>query len=1303
MAGNTIGKLSEFDPTSDSVSAYVERANLFFEANEIAAAKRVAVFLSAIGGGTYSLLRNLLAPTLPREKTLDEIVDVLTKHYEPKTLVIAERFQFHRRNQAVGESVNEYVAELRRLTKHCEFGAYLDDALRDRFVCGLRSETIQKKLLTETDLSFQRAVDIAHTMESAAENARKLQSPSRAAVSVPHARNIGKVSSNGQGEATNSNCYRCGKSTHKAAQCPFRTAKCHNCGKIGHLKRVCRQSKKPVKSPGTQRSQSRQNVQLVEEDANSEILVLYHDKSGSNKPLEVDLQLEGKPLRMEVDTGAAVSLVSEMTYRSLFPTLQLQPSMTKLRTYSGEPLTVLGQQEVKVQHGEQTAQLSLLVVQGEGPSLLGRNWLRVFRLDWNMIHQLSGGELQELLDRHGEVFQVELGTLRGYEAKIHVEPGAKPRFCKARTVPYALRKKVEQELERLTKEGIIEPIQFADWAAPIVPVMKKDGTSLRICGDFKVTVNQVSKLDKYPIPKIDDLFAQLAGGKRFTKLDMSQAYQQLVLEEDSRKYVVINTHRGLFRYNRLPFGISSAPGIFQRVMESLLSGIPGVVVYIDDVLVTGKTQEEHLKALDEALGRMREAGLRLKKDKCVFLAPSVVYLGHRIDEQGLHPVAEKLQALQEAPRPTNVSELKSYLGLLTYYAKFLPNLSTVLAPLYRLLKHQEVWKWLTEQEKAFQKSKELMMCSQLLVHFDPKLEIRLACDASAYGVGAVLSHKMPDGSEKPVGFASRTLTETEKKYSQVEKEALACVYGVKHFHAYLLGHKFVLQTDHEPLRTLFSESKVVPPHASSRIQRWAWTLASYEYSIVCRKTGQHANADAMSRLPLPYTPDETSVPEELVLMVEGLQDAPITAFQIARWTRRDPLMARVTRCILEGWPRSPDEELRPYWTKRLELSTHDGCIVWGGRVVIPPPAREHLLVELHGGHPGVSRMKALARSLMWWPGMDHEIEDMVRHCTECQRAQASPAAAPLHPWKWPTRPWARLHVDFAGPMDGRMYLIVVDAHSKWLEVLPMTTATALTTIQHLRTLFARFGVPESLVSDNGSQFTAEEFQLFCKQNGIRHIQVAPYHPASNGLAERAVQTFKRGIQKFKSGTVGDRIARFLMQYRVTPHTTTGSSPAELLLGRRLRTRLDAIRPNLERQVEAKLLGQKENYDKRARERTFTETDRVYVRNFGRGETWLPGDIVQTLGPVSFQVRLTDGRLVRRHQNQIRKRTDVAVPDMSKEDDDVLIYPEAVPVPASPMAVPSCDSGTAQSSLTETTRRYPSRTRNPPTRYSDCYQ
>ena len=374
-------------------------------------------------------------------------------------------------------------------------------------------------------------------------------------------------------------------------------------------------------------------------------------------------------------------------------------------------------------------------------------------------------------------------------------------------------------------EGIIEPVQFANWAAPIVPVVKSDGKSLRICGDFKLTVNQASKLDRYPIPKVEDFFAKLTGGKAFTKLDLSQVYQQL--DEKSQKYAVINTHRGLFQYNQLPFGISSAPGIFQRVMESILNGIPGVVVYIDDVLVIGRFEQEHLSALEEVLCRIMESGLRPRKDKCVFLVPSVVYLGDQIDSEGLHPVAEKVEVVQEAPAPQNVSELKSYLGLLTYYSRFLPNLSSL------LLKHNEPWHWTSRQKKAFERSKELLLSSQLLVHFDPNLEIHLACDASSYGIGAVLSHKMPDGSEKPVGFVSRTLTDAEKKYSQIEKEGLACVYGVTRFHSYLFGHRFKLQTDHKPLLTLSNESEAVSPQASGRIQRWALTLPSYEYTIVC--------------------------------------------------------------------------------------------------------------------------------------------------------------------------------------------------------------------------------------------------------------------------------------------------------------------------------------------------------------------------------------------------------------------------------------------------------------------------------------
>ena len=266
----------------------------------------------------------------------------------------------------------------------------------------------------------------------------------------------------------------------------------------------------------------------------------------------------------------------------------------------------------------------------------------------------------------------------------------------------------------------------------------------------------MSKLDRYPIPGIEDPFAKLAGGKQFTHLDLSQVYQQLLLDNESKDYVVINTHRGLFRYNRLPFGVSSAPGIFQRAMETLLQGIQNVVVYIDDILVTGTMEEVHLNTLNEVLNRLKKVGLHLKKSKCHFMFPSGLFLGHKIDAQGLHPLLEKVKTIKDAPKPRNLYELKSYLGLLSYYSKFLPNLSTILAPLYELPQASTKWEWKKRQEEAFLTSKRLLTSSQVLIHFDPKPEIVLSCDASAYGIGAVLSHQLADGPEKPIGFASRT-------------------------------------------------------------------------------------------------------------------------------------------------------------------------------------------------------------------------------------------------------------------------------------------------------------------------------------------------------------------------------------------------------------------------------------------------------------------------------------------------------------------------------------------------------------------
>ena len=476
-----------------------------------------------------------------------------------------------------------------------------------------------------------------------------------------------------------------------------------------------------------------------------------------------------------------------------------------------------------------------------------------------------------------------------------------------------------------------------------MPVWKRDKESVHVCGDFKLTVNKVARLDRYPIPQIEDLLAKLAGGKQFSKLDMSQAYQQLVLDESSRQYVVINTHKGLFRYSRLPFGVSSAPGIFQRVMENLLQDIPGVVVYIDDVLITGHDESTHMAALEEVLKRMEQAGLCLSKSKCWFMAPSVEYLGYKIDADGLHPLPEKVRAIEKAPKPKSTTELKAYLGLLTYYGRFLPNLSTVLSPLYSLSRQDVCWRWTSKQQSAFTKSKQLLTSAK---DYDPKLDLVVAGDASAYGIGAVLSHKMSNGEERPVAFASRTLSPAERNYSQVEKEALACVFAVKKFHLYIFGRQFTILTYHKPLLTLFGENKPISPQASARVQRWALTLAMYNYQIAFKPTAVHSNADVLSRLPLPEAPSDVPVPAELVLLVEHLLDAPVKAQEIRTWTRRDPLLSRVKQFIQNGWPAAVEPQKKPYWSRHLELSVEDGCIVWGSRVVVPSPGRQRVLQQL---------------------------------------------------------------------------------------------------------------------------------------------------------------------------------------------------------------------------------------------------------------------------------------------------------------------------------------------------------------------
>ena len=675
------------------------------------------------------------------------------------------------------------------------------------------------------------------------------------------------------------------------------------------------------------------------------------------------------------------------------------------------------------------------------------------------------------------------------------------------------------------------------------------------------------------------------------------------------------------------------------------------------------------------------------------MLPGVEYLGYIISADGIQSSAEKVHALMEAPRPENTTQLRSFLGLLNFYNKFLPQSSTWLAPLHQLLKQNAKWAWGKEQDLAFKKAQEALLFSDVLVHYNQDLPLILECDASPYGVGAVLSHEMEDGSTKPVSFASRSLTPTEKRYAHLDKEALAIIFGVKRFHLYLAGRKFSIVSDHRPLQYLFAETKPVPAMASARIQRWALTLSAYDYTIRYKPGPQNANADLFSRLPLPETPAEVPLPGETILLLENLATSPVTVSQIRTATSRDPMLSRVAQLVSSEW-NDQDNSITPtFQRKKNELSIHDGCLLWGSRVVVPQVLRPQVLDELHESHPGVSRMKAIARGVVWWPEMDSEIESKVNSCRECQLNQKTPAQAPLHPWEWPSQPWTRLHIDYAGPFLGKMFLVVVDAHSKWLEVEMVPTTSSRHTIEKLRSMFAMHGLPELLVSDNASVFTSAEFKEFLKRNGIRHATSAPYHPSSNGLAERYVQTFKVAMKKSSAEDIQQQLSRFLFHYRTTPHTVTGVSPAELLLGRRLRTHLDLMRPSVASRVARAQDRQKADHDRSSRDRKFEPGSLVFVKNFTAGPNWLPGCIRSLRGPLSFEVELDDGRVVKRHVDHVRSRR--RAPSMDEPSNGDM---DDVPLPWPPESTEPVDASSSESSHSTTPRRS-TRTRGPPDRYT----
>ncbi|PIO53640.1 hypothetical protein TELCIR_25018, partial [Teladorsagia circumcincta] len=379
-----------------------------------------------------------------------------------------------------------------------------------------------------------------------------------------------------------------------------------------------------------------------------------------------------------------------------------------------------------------------------------------------------------------------------------------------------------------------------------------------------------------------------------------------------------------------------------------------------------------------------------------------------------------------------------------------------------------------------------------LAHYDPQQKIIVAADACDYGIGCVVSHRYADGSEKPIAHASRSLSDAEKKYSQIEKETLGLVFAVKKFHKYLFGRKFLLLTDHKPLLAIFGDKKGVPIYSANRLMRWATILLGYDFDIEYVKTTQFGQVDGLSRLMQKHQGSNEDVVVAAVendvsrLLKDCIRRLPLTHDHVRESTKKDVLLRNIKSYMESGkWPKV-NPKLAPFFNRRETLSIVDGCLMMAERVVIPEELQVKVLKELHVGHPGIVRMKKLARSYVYWPNLDKDCEEIVRNCSRCQEYAKNPIKATLEAWSTPTCVWQRIHVDFAGPVCGLFYMVVVDAFSKWPEIIEMTSISASQTVKELKKMFARYGIPQTIVSDNGTQFTSEQFKMMCEEGGITH-------------------------------------------------------------------------------------------------------------------------------------------------------------------------------------------------------------------------
>ena len=891
--------------------------------------------------------------------------------------------------------------------------------------------------------------------------------------------------------------------------------------------------------------------------------------------------------------------------------------------------------------------VNIYVVRNLKEPLLGRPAIEGLKLlqRINKVETLSSKE--EAKKEHPQLWK-GMGMMKK-EYRIRLKEDAQPYSISApRRLALPMRNKVKEELKSLEEQEIIRPVvEPTDWCAPIVAVPKPTG-KIRLCVDFS-RLNESVKRETFPLPTTDELLAQLDGAKFFTKLDCNSGFHQLPLAKESQLLTTFITPFGRYCYQRLPFGISSGPEIFHREMSHILAGIPGVVVDIDDILVGGRTQEELDGRVKQVLTKLTEAGVTLN-EKCVFSTDTVKFLGHIISPKGIQIDPEKVKAIRSLPQPQNISDLRRFLGMTNQVNKFTEKNADMTKPLRDLLKKETAWIWGPDQERAFQSIKESLSSAPTLAHYCAEKETKVSADASSYGIGAVLMQK-ENGEWRPVCYASRSLTSTEQRYAQVEKEALAITWSCERFADYLVGlPTFLIETDHKPLLSILQKKSL--DELTPRLQRFKMRLMRFVYTVEHTAGKNLITADALSRAPASVPAQQDAEREvEMGLFVRSVvDDIPITDLlmtKIQENQHSDEVCSRVMHHVkTDHWPEEAklDPRLKSYWSTRSDLTVQEGLLLFQSRIVVPECLQAEVLQRIHQGHQGVVKCRALARRTVWWPGLSKQLETLVQNCPNCEKVRVL-HPEPLNPTPTPDYAWQQVATDLF-EWKGHDYLLLVDYYSRWIEIAHLTKTDTTNVKNHMRAIFARLGIPELVHSDNGTQYMSREFERFAESYGFTHTQSDPCHQSANGAAERAVQTIKNLLSK------ADDPYLAMLNYRVTPQAH-GFSPAELMFGRNLRTRIPThpsqfiprkhdIERFRQKNQELKMK-MKDNFDRRHRAKPlplFQQGEKVWMKTPTDQEAEV---LSQAPHRRSVEIKTERGTTTRRTRNQLRRRSQPLTP------------------------------------------------------------